>query len=208
MRDDPSSGPGEGGRGAVEAPSLPKGGGAIRSMGEKFAANPVSGTGATTVPLAVSPGRSGFTPSLTLSYDSGSGNGPFGFGWELSLPSVTRKTSKGIPLYRDEIDSDVFELSGMEDLVPVLRQDAAGDWVIGPSGARRVHEEVEEGHVVRRYRPRIEGLFARIERWSRIDDPADIHWRSITRNNVLTIYGAGPEERIHDPADPRRISPG
>ena len=174
-------------------------------MGEKFAANPVSGTGATTVPLAVSPGRSGFTPSLTLSYDSGSGNGPFGFGWELSLPSVTRKTSKGIPLYRDEIDSDVFELSGMEDLVPVLRQDAAGDWVIGPSGARRVHEEVEEGHVVRRYRPRIEGLFARIERWSRIDDPADIHWRSITRNNVLTIYGAGPEERIHDPADPRRI---
>ncbi|HKL82681.1 MAG TPA: hypothetical protein VJ879_09195, partial [Desulfobacter sp.] len=37
--------------------NLPKGGGAIRGMGEKFAANPVTGTGSMTVPIAVSPGR-------------------------------------------------------------------------------------------------------------------------------------------------------
>jgi hypothetical protein len=42
--------------------SLPKGGGAIRGMGEKFAANPVTGTGSMTVPIATSPGRSGFGP--------------------------------------------------------------------------------------------------------------------------------------------------
>jgi hypothetical protein len=42
--------------------SLPKGGGAIRGMGEKFAANPVTGTGSITVPIATSPGRSGFSP--------------------------------------------------------------------------------------------------------------------------------------------------
>jgi hypothetical protein len=35
--------------------SLPKGGGAIRGMGEKFAANPVTGTGSMTVPIATSP---------------------------------------------------------------------------------------------------------------------------------------------------------
>ena len=56
--------------------SLPKGGGAIRGMGEKFAANPVTGTGSMTVPIATSPGRAGFGPQLSLSYDSGSGNGP------------------------------------------------------------------------------------------------------------------------------------
>ena len=39
-----------------------------------------------TVPIATSPGRSGFGPQLALTYDSGSGNGPFGFGWSLSLP--------------------------------------------------------------------------------------------------------------------------
>lgn len=73
--------------------SLPKGGGAIRGIGEKFAANPVSGTGSLTVPIATSPGRSGFGPQLSLSYDSGSGNGPFGFGRSLSLPSITRRAT-------------------------------------------------------------------------------------------------------------------
>jgi hypothetical protein len=109
--------------------SLPKGGGAIRGMGEKFAANPVTGTGSMSVPLATSPGRSGFSPQLSLSYDSGSGNGPFGLGWHLSLPSVTRKTDKGLPKYQDADESDVFILSGAEDLVPVLLQTAAKDWV-------------------------------------------------------------------------------
>jgi hypothetical protein len=108
--------------------SLPKGGGAIRGIGEKFAANPVTGTGSMTVPIVTSPGRSGFGPQLSLSYDSGSGNGPFGFGWSLGLPQITRKTDKGLPKYRDAEESDVFILSGTEDLVPTLVQD--GDaWV-------------------------------------------------------------------------------
>src|SRR6266536_2829962 len=72
--------------------SLPKGGGAIRGMGEKFGVSPVTGTGSMSVPLATSPGRSGFGPQLSLSYDSASGNGPFGFGWALSIPNITRKT--------------------------------------------------------------------------------------------------------------------
>jgi hypothetical protein len=78
---------------AVTAPqfSLPKGGGAIRGIGEKFAANPVTGTGSLTVPVFATPGRSGFGPQLSLSYDSGSGNSPFGFGWSLELPSITRR---------------------------------------------------------------------------------------------------------------------
>src|ERR1700727_2395647 len=77
---------------AVSAPqiSLPKGGGALRGIGEKFAANPVTGTGSLTVPIALSPGRSGFEPQLSLSYDSGAGSSVFGMGWSLSLPSITR----------------------------------------------------------------------------------------------------------------------
>src|SRR5205814_4386002 len=106
------------------APSigLPNGGGAIRGIGEKFAANPVTGTGSVSVPIPASPGRSGFGPQLSLAYDSGAGNGPFGLGWNLSLPSITRKTDKGLPKYQDADESDVFILSGAEDLVPVLTQ--------------------------------------------------------------------------------------
>ena len=72
----------------VTAPaiSLPKRGGAIRGIGEKFAANLVTGTGSLTVPVVTSPGHSGFGQQLNLTYVSGSGDRPFGFGW-LRLPS-------------------------------------------------------------------------------------------------------------------------
>ncbi len=96
----------------VPSISLPKGGGAIRGIGEKFAANPVIGTGSMIVPIVTSPGRSGFGPQLSLSYDSGAGNGPFGIGWNLSLPSISRKTDKGLPRYEDAEESDEFILSG------------------------------------------------------------------------------------------------
>jgi Salmonella virulence plasmid 65kDa B protein len=73
------------------------------------------------VPIATSPGRSGFRPTLSLAYHSGSGNGLFGFGWRLSVPSIARKTDKGLPRYFDDDQSDVFILSGFEDLVPAFQ---------------------------------------------------------------------------------------
>lgn len=119
----------EGNGASFRAPSisLPKGGGAIRGIGEKFAATPVAGTGSMTVPIATTPGRSGVGPKLSLSYDSGAGNGPFGLGWNLSLPSITRKTDKGLSRHHDADDSDEFILSGAEDLVPVLVE-TDGQW--------------------------------------------------------------------------------
>src|SRR6476660_8389553 len=107
-------------RASVPSISIPKGGGAIRGIGEKFSVNAATGTGSLTVPIYSSPGHSGFGPQLSLSYDSGAGNGPFGLGWHLSIPSITRKTDKGLPLYQDEKESDVFILSGSEDLEPIL----------------------------------------------------------------------------------------
>lgn len=178
----------------VPTVELPKGGGAVRGIGEKFAANPVTGTGSMSVPIAASPGRSGFGPQLSLSYDSGAGNGPFGFGWSLSLPSITRKTDKGLPRYLDAEDSDVFVLSGAEDLVPALLSD----------GSPQVPNPPDPDYAIRRYRPRVEGLFARIERWTRKAD-GDVHWRSISKDNILTLYGRDSTARIHDPADPRRV---
>lgn len=181
--------------------SLPKGGGALRGIGEKFAANPVTGTGSTTVPIATSPGRSGFGPQLSLSYDSGAGNGPFGLGWNLSLPAITRKTDKGLPQYRDAEESDVFILSGSEDLVPVLVLNGS-DWTPEVLPARTVDGAI---YRIKGYRPRIEGLFARIERWTNDANPAEVFWRSISKDNVTTWYGKTAESRIADPADAGRI---
>lgn len=189
---------------AVQPPTiaLPKGGGAIRGIGEKFAANPVTGSGSITVPIATSPGRGGFGPQLALSYDSGAGNGPFGLGWSLSVPQITRKTDKGLPRYADGIDSDSFILSGTEDLVPCLTQTPAGNWVRMATSARIVGGQTYQ---IDCYRPRVEGLFARIERWHNTQQPADVFWRAISKENVTTWYGRTAESRITDPADPTRI---
>ena len=108
----------------LPALTAPTGGGAIRGIGEKFAVNAATGTASLGVPLPVSAGRSGFGPLVGLSYDSGAGNGPFGLGFHLAVPTVTRKTDKGLPRYYDEEESDEYILSGAEDLVPL--RDAAG----------------------------------------------------------------------------------
>lgn len=198
-------GPKTGGVPRSPAISLPKGGGAIRGIGETFAANPATGTGSMSVPITTSPGRSGFGPDLSLDYDSGAGNGPFGFGWSLSLPAITRKTDKGLPQYRDAEESDVFVLSGAEDLVPGLRRDVAGDPILDARGRPMVEEETRNGFRVRRYLPRTGGSFLRIERWIRVADPNDVHWRVLTGDNVLQIYGRDAASRIADPTKPDHI---
>ena len=151
------------------------------------------------MPVPATAGRSGFGRQ-PLSYDSGAGNGPFGTGWTLMQPSITRKTDKGLPRYDDDAESDTFLLSGSEDLVPVLIADGGGF-------RRDVGERtLPDGSVyqVCRYRPRIEGLFARIERWTHRGTGAT-HWRTITRTNVTTMFGADEGSRITDPSDPRRV---
>ena len=145
------------------------------------------------VRIPFSPGRSGFTPAFSLAYDSGAGNGPFGFGWSLGLPEIRRKTDKGLPRYCHCDESDVFVLTGADDLVPALNDDGTRTTL-----SRTVYGA---GYQIALYRPRVEGLFARIERWT---DTAsgDTHWRTISRDNVTTLYGADPASRIADPADP------
>jgi RHS repeat-associated protein len=147
--------------------SLPSGGGAISGLGEKFSPDLFTGTGNFSVPIALPPGRQGMTPQLALNYSTGNGNGPFGLGWALSLPGVTRKTSRGVPRYDG---TDVFILSGAEDLVPV-----AG------AGAGR-----------QRYRPRTEGLFARIEH---VQDATGDYWEVRGKDGTRSRYGT---PRPHD----------
>ena len=96
----------------------------------------------------------------------------------------------------------MFILSGAEDLVPVLVENIDGEWVQGEPETRTVDNT---NYSVRRYRPRIEGLFARIERWTNENDSSDGFWRSISRDNVTTWYGRSSNSRIADPANPEHI---
>lgn len=149
-----------------------------------------------TVPIPISASRGDFGPALSLSYDTGSGNGPFGFGWQLSVPWISRKTDKGCPRYRDDQESDVFIMTGGEDLVPILRYDENGGWTRVPPEVRELDGVKYE---VRRYRPRVEGAFARIERWTTQVNLSNSHWRITDGDNVTVVYGDSNNSRISDP---------
>jgi RHS repeat-associated protein len=175
--------------------SLPKGGGAIKGIDEQFKVNAANGSAGFSVPLPMTSARNGFQPSLSLRYNSGSGNGPFGLGWDVDLSAIQRRTDKILPRYEDNTDSDVFLFAGAEDLQPSLMEVSPGQWepdtrTAGP-------------YTIHRYRPRIESSFDRIER---IDHPEKgMYWKVTTRQNVVTFFGYDHHSRIADPVNPRKI---
>jgi len=189
--------------------NLPKGGGAIKGIGESFQPNPFTGTANISFPIATSPGRSGFGPELSLQYSSGNGNGPFGMGWALSVPQISRKTEKGIPKYNDnekvdETEKDTFLLSGAEDLV--LRTN------IGKDKKKKQLDwpSEKDGFKITYYRPRTEGLFARIEKWEGVnsnggDDLNSVFWKITTKENITNIYGFTKNACLAHPKNDKKI---
>jgi RHS repeat-associated protein len=172
---------------AVTQLSLPKGGGALQGMGETFQTGAFTGTASLSIPLPLSACRD-FKPDLNLAYSSGSGNGLFGLGWGLSLPTISRKTSKGQPRY-DE--TDTFLLSHAEDLVPIL------------NGQRQETRNAILYKIVA-YHPRLEGLFATIEHW--IDQQGEnSYWRVVSKDNITSLFGTSANSRIVDPENPNKV---
>ena len=143
---------------AIQIPeiSLPKGGGALKGIDEKFRVNTSNGSAAFSIPLPLTPGRNGFSPSLSLSYNSGAGNSPYGLGWSVDYPTIQRKTDKRLSRYRQGPEEDVFMFSGGEDLVPALEEVLDGSW--------RPVEVTRDEYRIKSYRPRIESEFERIEK--------------------------------------------
>ena len=192
---------------AIEVPyiSLPKGGGALKGIDEKFSVNAVNGTSGFSISLPFSSAR-GASPSLSLTYSSGSGNGIFGLGWNLGISSIKRKTDKSIPQYFDNIESDTFIFAGAEDLVPEFKRGTDGSFTLDGNGDFVINENdsADGSFIIKRYRPRIEGGFARIERWTE-KSTSLIKWRVISKDNLTTLYGWSNNSVIADPADNTKI---
>lgn len=164
-------------------------GGAISGMGEKFQQNEFTGTFSFSIPLRLTPSRD-CSPELHLSYSSGEGNGIFGLGFHLSLPTISRKTAKGIPRYDD---SDIFQLSHADDLVRQPEQ-----------GERHTVRAGEDTYQVTKYRPRVVDAYDKIERWVNIAT-GSTHWRVTDREQFVQLFGKTEQARISDPDDPARI---
>ncbi|MHA6790955.1 SpvB/TcaC N-terminal domain-containing protein [Pseudomonas bijieensis] len=181
----------------VTAPSLPKGGGAIQSIGKGWAAIGAHGTASYEIALPISPGR-GFAPPLSLSYASSLGNGVFGIGWGLSLPCVARRTGKGVPAYTED-----DEIIGPSGVVWLPERDAQG--VIATTRIDHYNDlHLGTTYTVTRYLPRIESRFDRIEHWSSPDDKPGF-WLVHGADGSLHLFGKNPASRRADSLDTRRV---
>jgi len=181
---------------AIQIPKieLPKGGGALKGIDEKFEVNAANGTASLSVPLRITPGRNGFNPDLSINYSSGGGNSTFGLGWSLGLPSIQIKTDKQLPSYGAYEKEDIYMFSGVEDLVPYLKKDDNDNWI--------PVDRTAGGYEIERYRPRIEGAHSKIEK---ISKNGKVWWRVVTRENVTTYFGTTAESRIFDLQSSDRI---
>jgi RHS repeat-associated protein len=89
-----------------------------------------SGTATVSFPIAVPPGPGGLVPTLSLSYSSAQGDGPFGLGWNLQLGEIRCTARYGVP---DYANCPAYELDGQLLVGPDTRPGMEG----------RYHTQVE-----------------------------------------------------------------
>lgn len=171
--------------GLIQMPSiaLPKGGGAIKGIGETFKADTF--TGAANYSIAI-PGTAarGFEPQLSINYSSGNGNDIFGMGFSLPIPRISIRTGKGIPRYDGK---DIYMWEGSE---LVLKKGS-------PS-------KMDNDWNVFEYLPRVQAAFSLIQHFVK-EDQSESYWKITTKENTVSVFGASVRSRILNPANPAQI---
>ncbi|WP_315832805.1 SpvB/TcaC N-terminal domain-containing protein [Bradyrhizobium prioriisuperbiae] len=164
---------------SMAPPSLPSGGGAIKSIGKGWGAVGPRGTASLDIDLPISAGR-GFAPALGLVYQSGAGKSEYGQGWSVPVPMIARRTSKGVPVYRD---NDEIVGPGGEALLPEL--DEHGETIARAVSTYR-GVQLDKTYQVVRYFPRLEGRGDLIECWR---DGARWFWLIHAVDGDVQVYG-------------------
>jgi RHS repeat-associated protein len=158
--------------------SLPKGPGSIEGLGESFQPTLNTGTAKYAVGLKVPSGPLGQAPEVQLVYEGGSGNGILGFGWQLPLRTIQRRSDKGIPLYSDEVP-------------PTDTEDWSARYHTFIDDAKEELVPLSNGT----YFCKNEGAFIRY-RW--VSRGTNAYWEATLPDGTRLEYGLSPEGRIED----------
>ncbi|MHA1066848.1 SpvB/TcaC N-terminal domain-containing protein [Enterobacter ludwigii] len=179
---------------SVQAPALPKGGGAIQSMGEAMGAPGPNGLASVSLPFPISAGR-GFAPSLALNYSSGAGNSVFGMGWSCDTLRISRRTSTSVPKYNH---TDEFLAPNGEVLVEMVTTELEPNPVVSMMYGNLI---LPQPYTITRYLPAIDLTSARFEHWRGNADGSEF-WLIHDPDGNLHILGKTSQARIADPAVP------
>lgn len=182
----------------VNTPAMPKGGAAIQGTGKGWGDIGSSGTASLEIALPISPAR-GYTPALSLTYQSGAGNGPFGLGWGVHLGAVSRRTSHGVPGYTMD---DAFV--GPDGQIWLPERDAEGAIISSPLTSFN-GLPLPRAYTVTRHFPRVETRFDRIEHWQSATDTAGF-WLLRAADGSQHFYGKTPLARIADPDQAQHVA--
>lgn len=179
----------------LDPPSLPKGGGAITNIGGKIGAVGPDGAATLSLPLPITAGR-GYSPSISLNYSNQAGNGPFGIGWFIGLPSISRRTHIGIPTYGP---ADEFVAPDGEVLVP-LSDDKAN--LVVESRETLLETTLNTTFNVTTYRSRVEHDFSRFEYWQPEEgENANDFWVCYSPDGQAHLLGYESQARVEASAD-------
>src|SRR5262245_52649039 len=88
--------------------AIPDGPGSVEGLGDNATLARDMGLMSYGVAFELPQGFAAATPSLGLSYSTGTGNSVVGIGWAMQVPSIERLTLRGLPAYTadDELVAD------------------------------------------------------------------------------------------------------
>ncbi|WP_387465323.1 SpvB/TcaC N-terminal domain-containing protein [Photorhabdus sp. RM323S] len=173
--------------------SLPKGGGAITGMGEALTPSGPDGMAALSLPLPISAGR-GYAPALTLNYNSGAGNSPFGLGWDCGVMTIRRRTHFGVPHY-DETDTFL----GPEGEVLVIADQPRDESILKNPYLKNTG--LDTTFTVTGYRSRLESHFSQLEYWQPKTESETDFWLIYSPDGQVHLLGKSPQARISNPSE-------
>lgn len=204
--------------GVVLKPSLPSPQGSLGGYGGSFKVSGFTGAG------EISLGG--------IAYNISQGNGEYGFGFGTAGGTgVSRSTHRNTPTFDDELDT--FELNG-SILVPYL-DESTGERVVLYGAledesvtithaddstsaqtwkrAQLYNTASNQPYLVRQYRPRTEGSYAKIYYWKYIDvenissDAPSSFWLVISGDNSMTLFGVSDTAKVSDRNDDGSVNP-
>ncbi|QUM88678.1 toxin [Moritella sp. 36] len=178
----------------INAPQLPKQGGAIMSAQTTPGHAGPTGDMSFSIPFPVSQGR-GFAPSLSLSYQTSQGNGAFGVGWNLPLMSIQRYSRKGVPNYDD---TDLF--IGPAGAILVALRDKRGA-VITKERNKLGLISFDVTYKVTTYCSNVADGYERYEQWQQTDALHKIFWLVFGQDGTLHCLGKSSVAQTGDEND-------